>query len=158
MKLRSLTPGHRGRTDLLGRQSNPFGSLQREIDSLFDDFRSGLPSFGSAGLTPSMDVSETDGEIELTAELPGLEEKDVDVTLVDNVLTIKGEKKAETEKTDKDFHLVERSYGAFSRSLELPSGIDPANVEATMSKGVLTVKIKKPAAAESRKIEVKPTS
>jgi HSP20 family protein len=104
-----------------------------------------------------MDVTERDGEIELTAELPGLEEKDVEVTLVDNVLTIRGEKKAEKEEKDQNRRIVERSYGAFSRSLELPAGIKPDDIIATMKNGVLTVKLPKTAQirAEPAKIAIK---
>jgi HSP20 family protein len=98
---------------------------------------------------------ETDKEIEITAELPGLEEKDVQVNLADNVLTIRGEKKAEKEEKEKNYHMIERSYGSFSRSIELPAGIDPNAVKATIDKGVLKVTVPKPAAAVAKKIDVK---
>ena len=107
MNLKSLLP--------IGRNhpvaASPFVSLQREIDRLFDDFTRGFPTFsgnGAAALMPSMDVSETDKEIEITAELPGLEEKDVQINLSDNLLTIRGEKNAEKEQKDKNYRLVER--------------------------------------------------
>jgi HSP20 family protein len=94
-----------------------FTSLQREIDGLFDDFTRGFPTFSGGGeLLPSVDVTETDKQIEITAELPGLEEKDVQVNVADNVLTIRGEKKAEKEEKDKTYRLVERSFGSFVRS------------------------------------------
>jgi len=101
-----------------------------------------------------MDVTETEKEYEVTAELPGLEERDVRVTLSDGVLTIRGEKKIDHEEKGKDFRMVERSYGAFSRSLELPTGVDPNTIKATLEKGVLTVSIPKKA-ADVKKIEVK---
>ena len=107
---------------------------------------------------PSIDVTETDKEIVITAELPGLERKDVDVTLEDNILTIRGEKKIEAEPKDdktKNVHVSERAYGVFYRMLELPTGIDPSTVQATMSKGVLKVTIPKPARSETKKIDVK---
>src|SRR5215475_15139609 len=115
MNLRSLIPIGRSR-DVTRQEYSPFWSLQREIDRLFDDFTRGFPSFSTAAtggqeLLPAMDVTETNNEIELTAELPGLEEKDVQINLTDNVLTIRGEKKAEKEQKEKDYHLVERSYG-----------------------------------------------
>jgi HSP20 family protein len=136
------------------------GSLHREIDRLFDDFTRGWGSFGMQGngnLVPSLEVSETDKEIEITAELPGLERKDVDISLEDNVLTIRGEKKLETEKDDKkkNYHLTERSYGMFYRMLELPAGINPSSVQATMSSGVLKIRIPKPVQTETKKIEIK---
>jgi HSP20 family protein len=107
---------------------------------------------------PSIDVAETDKAIEITAELPGLERKDVDISLEDNVLTIRGEKKVEQEQKDdknKNYRLAERSYGVFYRVLELPTAIDPSSVQATMSKGVLKVTIPKPARPQAEKIEVK---
>jgi HSP20 family protein len=104
---------------------------------------------------PTMDVAETDKEIEITAELPGLEEKDVQINVSDNILTIRGEKKAETEQEDKNYRLIERSYGAFERSLELPEGVDADAIDATIDKGVLKVVVPKPAPAQAKKIEVK---
>jgi HSP20 family protein len=122
MDLKSLIPVRREKTDL---STSPFTSLRREIDRLFEDFGRGLPSFGKLELMPSMDVTETDKEIEVTAELPGLEEKDVEINYADGVLTIRGEKKAEKEEKDKTHHLIERSYGSFSpaRSSSQPASI-----------------------------------
>jgi HSP20 family protein len=111
--------------------------------------------FDTRQLTPSVDVTETDREIEITAELPGLEEKDVQIDLVDNILTIKGEKKAEKEEKDKAYRLVERSYGAFARSVELPAGVNPDAIKANIAKGVLKVSVPKPAPAQTKKIAVK---
>ena len=161
MNLKSLLPISRTRS--VARQENPFLSLQREVDRLFEDFTRGFPSFptfpaqtrGAADLIPSMDVTETDKEIEITAELPGLEEKDVQINLSDNLLTIRGEKKAEKEQKEKDYRLVERSYGSFSRTLELPEGVDPNGIKATIAKGVLKVTVPKPAPAQAKKIDVK---
>ena len=84
-----------------------------------------------------MDVSETDKEIEVTAELPGVEERDVQINLSDNLLTIRGEKKAEKEQKDKNYRLVERSYGSFERTFELPEGVSPDAIKANIAKGVL---------------------
>jgi len=130
-------------------------SICQEIDRLFDDFSRGFAGLGATDLAPRMDVSETDKEIELTAELPGLEEKDVQINFADDVLTIRGEKKSETEQKDKSYRLVERSYGSFTRSVALPSGIDPDSIKATIANGVLKVTVPKPAAADAKKIEVK---
>ena len=93
--------------------------------------------------------------IEITVGLPGLEEKDVQVKFADGVLTIRGEKKAEKEEKDKNYRLVERSYGSFERSIALPAAVKPEDVKAAMAKGVLTVKVAKPAPVQSRRIEVK---
>ncbi|HET9717413.1 MAG TPA: Hsp20/alpha crystallin family protein [Pseudolabrys sp.] len=156
MNFKSLIPTARERS-----VTNPFMSLQREIDRLFDDFSRGFPSFanipgnGGTALVPSMDVSETDKEIEITAELPGLEDKDVQINVSDNLLTIRGEKKAEKEQKDKNYRLVERSYGSFERTLELPPGVNPESIKANISKGVLKVIVPKPAPSQVKKIEVK---
>src|SRR5206468_11625279 len=118
---------------------------QREVDRLFDDFTRGFgrfadwPEFPSTMPTPMMDVTETEKELEVTAELPGMEEKDVDITLTDGVLTIRGEKKTDHEEKGKDFRMVERSYGSFARSLQLPAGMDPNMIKASLDKGVLKV-------------------
>lgn len=154
MNLKSLIPIGRDRSVV----GNPFVSLQREIDRLFDDFTRGFPTLadtGPAKLMPSVDVTETDKEIEITAELPGLEEKDVQINLSDNLLTIRGEKKAEKEQKDKNYRIVERSYGSFERTLELPEGINAEAIKANISKGVLKVTLPKPVPAQSKKIEVK---
>lgn len=142
----------------VGRPSTDiFSSLQREIDRVFDSFTQNWPSldFRASDLTPSMDVAESDKDIEVTAELPGLEEKDVEVNVADGVLTIKGEKKAEKEEKDKNYHRVERSYGSFYRSLQLPAGVDAAAIKATLKNGVLKVTVTKPPAVQPKKIEVK---
>jgi HSP20 family protein len=155
MNLKSLIPVNRDRT--VAGSSNPFMSLQREIDRLFDDFTSGFPTFGNgkANLLPNMDVTETDKEIEITAELPGLEEKDVQINVADNLLTIRGEKKSEKEEKEKNYRLVERSYGSFERTLELPDGVNADAIKANIAKGVLKVTVPKPAPAQAKKIEVK---
>jgi HSP20 family protein len=142
----------------VARSDNAFMSLQHEIDRLFDDFTRGFPAFstgGAAELLPNLDVTETDKQIEITAELPGLEEKDVQVNLADNILTIRGEKKAEKEEKDKTYRLVERSYGSFVRSLELPEGVNADAIKASIEKGVLKVTVPKPTPAQVKKIDVK---
>jgi HSP20 family protein len=140
-----------------------FRSLRREIDRVMNDFSRGFPgpwlAQGSKGLRqwdPRLDVAETDGEFEITVELPGVDEKDVDVTLWGDVLTIKGEKKSETEDKKKDFHRIERSYGMFQRQMSIPFDVDPKDVDAKFKKGVLTVTLPKPpeAQAETRKVKI----
>jgi HSP20 family protein len=146
--------------NLMRPSLNPFGSLQREIDRLFDEFTRGLGIPGRVlnNLVPKTDVAETDQSIEITAELPGLERKDVDISLEDNMLVIRGEKKFEKEEKDesgKNYHVAERSYGAFYRLIALPKGVDASRIQATMSNGVLKIAIPKPAQSETKKIEVK---
>lgn len=140
-----------------------FGSLQKEIDRVFDDFRGMAPrldperfAFGNGRMVPKIDISETDDAVEIAAELPGVKEDDFDVSVSGNVLTLKGEKSTGTEEKKKDYHLIERSYGSFSRSFPLAFEIDPDGVDATYSDGVLTITVKKPpeVVEKTRKIEV----
>ena len=115
--------------------------------------------FGDGAAAPKIDVSEGKDGIEVTAELPGVEEKDIDVTLSNDVLTIRGEKRSERDEADKDknWHLVERRYGLFSRSVTLPYQPDSDKVEAKFEKGVLRVRLPKPAeiAKKEKKIAIR---
>ena len=148
------------------RTRHPFESLHREIDRLFDDFGMGFrwpfgrPLF-TAGPTwaemPAVDVMENEKGYEITADLPGMDEKNIEVKVADGVLTIKGEKQQEKEEKKKDYYLQERSFGSFQRSFELPESVDADKIEASFKKGVLTVKMPKKAEAQkpAKKIEVK---
>ena len=102
-------------------------------------------------------MAEREGAYEISAELPGLDEKDVEVKLANGLLTIRGEKKEEREEKEKDYYLSERRYGAFTRSFQVPEGVDADKVEARFAKGVLTVTLPKTAEAQKqeKKIEVK---
>lgn len=139
---------------------SPFAQLQTEIDRLFEQFSRNIhvPFFSNGDLIPSMDISETDKQIEVTAELPGLEPKDVEINLADNVLTIRGEKKDEKEEKDKNRRVIERSYGSFARAVSLPAGVDEKDIKATIANGVLTVTVAKPAPTVNKKIEIKPAA
>lgn len=158
MNFRSLVPF--GNDSGRAMQSpTVFGSLHREIDRLFDDFaRGALTGFqqGQDRLVPSMDITENDNEIVVAAEMSGLERKDIDISIDDDILTIRGEKKVEEEQKDekKNFHVTERAYGVFYRAIQLPSGVDPSKVQATMQNGVLKITIPKPARSQAKKIEV----
>ena len=137
-------------------RSNHLSAYEGKIDRVFDDLGRGFSWKTTAtDLMPNTDVIESDKEIEITAELPGLQEKDVQVNVADNVLTIKGEKKAEMEEKDKNYRLVERSYGSFARSVELPAGTNPDAIKASISNGVLKVVVPKPAPAQVKKVEIK---
>lgn len=133
-----------------GGFGDPFVSLHREMNRLFDDiFRGSLAApqgeqYGPGGmLTPHIDVSETDKEVRICAELPGVKEDDVDVTLNDDVLTIRGEKKFERKDEKENYHFMERSYGSFQRSLRIPYRVNPDEVKADFENGVLTVSLPK---------------
>jgi HSP20 family protein len=134
------------------RAFSPLGVLQQEIDRVFDNFTTWRGD--RLGFTPSMEVTETDKAIEVSTELPGIEEKDVDISIANDVLTIRGEKKAEKEEKNKSYRLIERSYGAFGRSLALPPGIDAGAIKAKMDKGVLKLTLPKPPAAQAQKIKI----
>ena len=126
---------------------DPFRSFQDEIERFFGDVaRPGLQAFGSDSWSASLpvNVAETDEAIEIEAELPGIDERDIDVQLHDRVLTIKGERRGEETKEEKNYHIVERSYGAFARSLQLPFAAEPEAVSAKFDKGVLKIAIAKP--------------
>ncbi len=132
------------------RGDHPLLSLHRDVNRLFDDvFRGfGVPSLGGFDRSlawPSLELGETDKEVRITAELPGLDEKDVDITVEEGVLTLRGEKKAEVE--DKDRGYTERSYGRFERRIGLPRGIERDRATATFRNGVLTITLPKSEAA-----------
>ena len=148
--------------------------LGGDIDRLFDEFARGMmvsPFYRRALdwdpfrriekvtglLTPDVDVTETESELRITAELPGMEEKDVEIELSGSQLTLRGEKQEEREETKKDYHLSERRYGAFRRVLQVPETVDVEKIDAEMKNGVLTVILPKTAEAKSkaRKISVK---
>lgn len=148
-----------------------FQAFRSEMDRLLDSFTSGFgfpsmrrmfdvmpsaPSGLSIGTAPAVDVSEDDAEYKITAELPGASEKDVEVNVSGDRLTIRGEKRQESERKDQNYYLAERSYGSFQRSFLLPEDVNREKVDATFSKGVLTVTLPRNASAKAaRKIEIK---
>ena len=151
----------------------PLATLRDEMDRLFDNFFQGWPtlssrmfdlapfkraseplSSGYRAIMPKVDVSETEEGYEIQAELPGLDEKDVGITVSDGVLTIKGEKKAEREEKKKDYHLTERSYGMVQRSFELPDSVDADKISAKYAKGVLSVSLPKSKESKSKERKI----
>lgn len=161
MSVRDLIPWGRNNGNqvpslLRDNDRDPFLSLHREVNRLFDDvfrgFGSSLPSlsgangFGSGW--PSVEISDNDKEIKVTAEVPGLEEKDIEVLLNDGVLTLKGEKQSETESKDRQFS--ERFYGRFERRIPLGVEVEEDNIDAGFKNGVLTVTLPKTEKAQSQ--------
>jgi HSP20 family protein len=138
----------------------PFGWLRRDMDRVFEDFWRdfgwGQAAQPGMAVSPRIDISETDTELRIEVELPGINEKDVEVVLGHGRLTIKGEKKQQKEEQKKDYHMVERSYGSFARSIGLPFEADPNQVAAAFVRGVLTVTVPKPpeVKAKEKKIPV----
>ncbi len=164
MSMLDLVPWRRDSNHLTRGMADDFlMPLHQRIDRVFSEFfgtdvpRLAGPQW-AAGFSPSMDVSETDQQFEVTAELPGLDEENLEVTLTDGVLTIKGEKKSESSDEDKQrsHYRLERSYGAFRRSLPLPPEADAEQVSASFDKGVLRITIakKEGTGQATRKIEV----
>jgi HSP20 family protein len=164
MAVRDLIPWGRGRSavpgPMPGEEVSPFLTLHREMNRLFDDvfnrFESGMPSLlgrmpggaggAWAGSWPSLEVTASDNDVRISAELPGMDEKDVEVLVDNDVLTIRGEKKSESEDQGRRFS--ERYYGRFERSMALPFEVDEAKAEASFKNGVLTVTLPKSATAK----------
>jgi HSP20 family protein len=146
----------------------PFGGLRREIDRLFDDFAFGpfrLPrslfdtepfwrADPSLVKMPAVDIADSDKAYEITAELPGMDEQNVEVKFANGVLTIKGEKKEEKEEKQKDYHLSERRFGSFQRSFTVPDGIDSDKIDAIFKDGVLTVMLPKTVEAQKKEKQI----
>jgi HSP20 family protein len=151
-----------------GDALSPFAPFRREMERLFEDFFSvfGAPARQEREgaqlpvgiIAPRIDVSETDDEVRIKAELPGVNEKDIDVRLVDDVLTIRGEAQTEHEEKQQDYRVMERARGTFVRSLRLPFMADASQVQASFKDGILSITIPKPREARERvqRIEVKP--
>lgn len=127
--------------------------LQREFDRVLADFN-GFDLGEMFGPSPRMDLREVEGGIELTAELPGLEDKDVRIEFQDDVLTISGEKKTASESREDGMRMLERRYGAFSRSVRLPAGVQADKIKASLKQGVLTVTAPVDAAAQNRAVRI----
>ena len=164
MAAKEKVPIKREREVPARREETPFFSLWDRVDRLFGDFARGFElapframeeRFGA--FAPVVDMHESDKEVVVTAELPGMDEKDIDVSLTGDRLTIEGEKKEEKEEKKKDYYRMERSYGSFRRVVPLPEGIDQDKASADFKKGVLTVTIPKTKEAQTaaRKIAVK---
>jgi HSP20 family protein len=159
-----------GEPRLAGEAWGPFATLRKEVDRLFDDFGDDFwrrPFRSLSGFerswpkkfvaSPAVDVTETDKSYEISAELPGMDEKNVEVNVANGGITIKGEKKDETEEKKKDYYVSERRYGSFERFLALPEGVNADKIEATFKNGVLKVTLPKTAEAQkpAKKIEIK---
>ncbi|MGF1628743.1 MAG: Hsp20/alpha crystallin family protein [Kiloniellaceae bacterium] len=151
MALKDLAPWHHGKST-----APALGDLQREVDRVFDNFWSGfgtpslLREHAGIALDVRVDASEDDKAYHVTAELPGLSEKDVEVTFADNTLTISGEKKEEKEVKEESYHRRERSFGSFRRSFTLPAEVDEAKIAATFKDGVMTIDLPKSKSAQKK--------
>lgn len=160
MASRFLAPFPAG---LAGRGMEPLFDLHREVNRLFDDMLGGaggpLAAAGSpSGLMPlpRLDVRESEGELCITAELPGVKESDVDLRIDGDLLTLSGEKKNEIDRKQENYHVMERSYGSFRRTVQLPFAPNPDEVQASFEQGVLTIRMPRLAQQQrSRRIEIR---
>jgi len=160
MALKDIVPG--SKSLLVKRdEADPFALIKRRMDDIFEDFLHGFdlqPFESRLGVfSPNIDVVENDKEIRISAELPGMEEKDIEVSLNRDSLSIKGEKKEEKEDKGKGYYRMERSYGSFSRTIPVPVEVETDKVEAKFKKGVLNITLPKTAkaVAETKKIPIK---
>lgn len=167
--IKDLLPWKKSKeTEVPVRRSDALSDLHSQMNDLFDSFfddydnASWLPKRMSENfsyLSPKFDVSETDDALEISAELPGMEADDIDVSIDGDYLTIKGEKKEEHEDKKKNFHVTERRYGSFSRTLNIPAAnLDLEKVESKFKKGVLNLKLPKTSDAKSKRRKIKVSS
>jgi HSP20 family protein len=142
-------------------EASRLATLRSEMDRLLDSFvREPLagwewPFAGGRGWSPALDVAENDQEVTVRAEIPGVDPKDLEISVAGGQLTLAGEKKESSEKSGKDFYHTETRYGSFRRSVPLPETVDPQQVDAEYANGVLTVRLKKSPSAAAKRIEVK---
>jgi HSP20 family protein len=161
MQIKDLIPWARkdSAPDSRRDEKNPIAALQREMNHVFESFwnRVGHFDWPWGGAEVRSDVVETDNAIEVSIELPGMEMKDIDVSVTDDMLTIKGEKKVERREEKKGYYLSERSYGAIYRTIPLPPGVDGQKAQASFKNGVLTIRLPQTpeAQAKVKRIEVK---
>jgi len=143
--------GIRRRGDLFGDLTRMQEDMNRFFDEFFGEHRRGL---SEGAWLPAVDVSETDNEFVVRAELPGMSHEDIDINVQDNILTLKGEKKQEKNEEGENFHRLERSYGSFSRSFTLPTGVKPDDIKASFKDGILHVSMPKAEEAKPKKIAI----
>lgn len=144
--------------DFTDQLIEPFTQLKTEVDRLFESFPFRLPSMrlGRFSSAPALEMSETGKSYKITAELPGIEPEDIEVTFDDGILRISGEKKEEREENERGYRLSERSYGAFERAVSLPSGVNPEKIDAKFKNGVLKIVVAKDGEGQQnvRKIKI----
>jgi HSP20 family protein len=139
------------------RPFTELSTFRREMDRLWDSFFGERPSarIWEREWAPSLDVSETKNNFVVKAEIPGMDAKDINISLTGDLLTIKGEKKQEREEKEEDYHLVERSYGAFSRSVRLPTEVESGKIEASYKNGILKIRLPKSEKGKAKEVKIK---
>ena len=129
-------------------------TLQSRLNSLFRDFNDGDSPLTTASFVPAVDIYEDPQKVVLKLEVPGIEEKDLDIRVENHTLTVKGERKFEKEEKEENFHRIERRYGSFYRSFTIPSTVNPENIKASYESGVLKIELEKRAEAKPKQIKV----
>jgi HSP20 family protein len=139
------------------RPFSELSTLRREMDRLWDSFfgERPFPRIREREWAPSLDVSETKDNFVVKAEVPGMDAKDIDISLTGDILTIKGEKRQEREEKEEDYHLVERSYGGFSRSVRLPAEVESGKIKASYKHGILKVTLPKSEKVKAKEVKIK---
>jgi len=161
MEIKNLIPFGKKNIEVRREEENPFAMMQREMNRIFDSFNRnwGVGAYPdvTGSFMPRLDVTEDAKAFTVTAELPGMNEKEIDLSISGDTLTIRGEKKEEKEDKNKNYYYSERSYGSFMRSVPLPRQVATDQVSASFKKGVLTITLPKTAAAleATKKIDVK---
>ncbi len=142
--------------------SSPLAVIRDELDRTFDRFMTGWPmsetALSKAEWIPTLDVSETDTDVMVRVDVPGIDPKALEVSLTGDILTIAGERRDEKENKDENYYMCERSFGSFRRSIELPTNIDPDSVSAEHSNGVVSIRIAKARSARPKQVTIKPTT
>ncbi|HMD78169.1 MAG TPA: Hsp20/alpha crystallin family protein [Terracidiphilus sp.] len=129
-------------------------ALQNRVNSLFRDLNEGESPMTTASFVPAVDIYEDEKKVMLKLEVPGIEQKDLDVSVENNTLTVKGERKFENEEKEENFHRIERRYGSFFRAFTLPSTVDTENVKAAYNAGVLKLELAKKPEAQPKQIKI----
>jgi HSP20 family protein len=130
-------------------------ALQNRVNSLFRDLNEGDDPLATASFVPAVDIYEDPQKVMLKLEVPGVDQKDLDVRIEDHTLTVKGERKFESEEKEQNFHRIERRYGSFYRAFTLPNTVDTENVAASYNAGVLKLELKKKPEAQPKQIQIK---
>jgi HSP20 family protein len=155
------TPWRQKRHARGGQEERPLARLRDDVQNVFERFLGnppavrGLGFFGAGETFPRLDLAESDNDVTVRAELPGLQAKDVKVEVTGNILKLSGEKSAQHEEKGRDYHCCERRFGSFSRTVQLPTTVDPTKVDAQFKDGVLTVTLAKNPEAKPKRITVR---
>lgn len=139
----------------LRQERSELARIHRDMDDLFGTFFGGMPAWAERQVWPAINISETDSDVTVKAEVPGCRAEDIDISVQGNTLSISGQKKQEKEEKEKGYYYAERSYGSFRRDLTLPSEVEHNKIDAAYKDGILTIKMPKSEKAKAVKVKVK---